>query len=290
MSIATLLPIAIKTSLALMVFSLGLKSSTTDITYLFRRPNQLLRALLSMDVIVPLVAAGLALGFALEPAVKIALVTLALAPLPATFSKKPLKAGGRVTYTVGLFVAVTLIAVVFIPFALSLLERITGIPLDMPASAVLRLVGWSLLAPLVAGVLVHQVLPGVAERAAKPIAQVADILLLVAVIPILVKVWPAMISLIGNGTILVMIVLAVVGLAAGHLLGGPDPEDRTVLALASSVRHPGIAIAIATANFPDQKLAPAAVLLYVLVSGIASRPYLSWIGRHGARTPVPASP
>jgi BASS family bile acid:Na+ symporter len=99
-----------------------------------------------------------------------------------------------------------------------------------------------------------------------------------------------MISLIGNGTILVMIVLAVVGLAAGHLLGGPDLEDRTVLALASSVRHPGIAIAIAHANFPDQKLAPAAVLLYVIVSGIASRPYLSWTGRQRARTPVPPSP
>jgi BASS family bile acid:Na+ symporter len=40
------------------------------------------------------------------------------------------------------------------------------------------------------------------------------------------------------------------------------------------MRHPAIAIAIAQANFPDQKLAPAAILLYVLVSAIAAAPYL----------------
>lgn len=286
MTIAALLPLAIKTSLALMVISVGLKASAADTMHLFRSPSQLLRALVSMDVIVPLVAVGLALGFSLEPAVKIALVTLALAPLPPTFSKKPLKAGGRVSYTVGLFVAVTLVAVVFIPFALNLLARVTGIPLQMPMSAVWTLVAWSLLVPLIVGVLIHQLLPTLAERAAKPVAQVADVVLLIAIIPILIKVWPAMISLIGNGTVLVMIVFAIVGLASGHLLGGPDPADRTVLALASAARHPGIAIAIAQANFPDQKLAPAAILLYLLVSGIASVPYLKWTERH--RPPVPA--
>jgi hypothetical protein len=31
-----------------------------------------------------------------------------------------------------------------------------------------------------------------------------------------------------------------------------------------------VAIALAAANFPDQKLAPAAVLLYLLVSAVAT--------------------
>jgi bile acid:Na+ symporter, BASS family len=45
------------------------------------------------------------------------------------------------------------------------------------------------------------------------------------------------------------------------------------------MRHPAIAIAIAQANYPDQKLAPAAILLYVLVSVIAAAPYLRWTKR-----------
>jgi BASS family bile acid:Na+ symporter len=49
-----------------------------------------------------------------------------------------------------------------------------------------------------------------------------------------------------------------------------------VLALSTASRHPGVALAIAHANFPDEKLAPAAVLLYLIVSGIVSLPYLRW--------------
>jgi len=280
MSIATLLPLAIKISLTLAVLGLGLKASASDALYLFRRPSQLLRAVLSMDVIVPLIAIGLAAGFVVDAPVKIALVTLALAPLPATFYKKPLKAGGKVSYTVGLFVAITLIAVVFIPFALNMLSRATGIAMQMSSSAVWALVFWSLLVPLVVGLVIHQFAATFAERAAKPVAQVADVLLLVAIIPILFRVLPVVWSLVGNGTVLIMIVMAVLALATGHLLGGPDPEDRTVLALASSVRHPGIAIAIAHLNFPDQKLAAAAVVLYVLVSAIVSAPYIKWVAGH----------
>jgi BASS family bile acid:Na+ symporter len=66
------------------------------------------------------------------------------------------------------------------------------------------------------------------------------------------------------------------GLAAGHLLGGPNPANRAVLALTTSSRHPGIAAAIAALNFPDEKLAFSAILLYLLVNVILSLLYRRW--------------
>ena len=72
-----------------------------------------------------------------------------------------------------------------------------------------------------------------------------------------------------------IVAFSLAGLAAGHLLGGPDPDDRVVLALATASRHPGVALAIASANFPGQKLVPVAVLLYLIVSAIVSIPYLT---------------
>jgi BASS family bile acid:Na+ symporter len=260
----------------LIVLGLGLKASVADTLFVFRRPSQLLRAVVAMDVVTPLVAIALATTLPLDAPVKIALVTLSLAPLPPTFSKKPLKAGGSISYTVGLFVAITLIAVLFIPLALTLLTRVFGIPLQMTAGAVWELVVWSLLAPLVAGMVIHQVAPAFADRIALPVAKAGSYVLLLAAVPILARVWPAMMSLIGNGTILAMVVMAVLAMAAGHLLGGPDPENRVTLALASAGRHPAIALAIARANFPDEKLASAAVLLYLLVCGVATAPYLKW--------------
>ena len=63
----------------------------------------------------------------------------------------------------------------------------------------------------------------------------------------------------------------------GHLLGGPRGDDRTVLALSSAARHPGVAIVIGAALFPDQKkLIAVAVLLELIVATIATIPYTRW--------------
>jgi len=285
---ATLLPLLLKTSLALLVFSLGLGATLQDTTHLFRRPGQLTRALVAMFVVMPVTALFLARALDPPAAVKIALVALALSPLPPTFSRKALKQGGRLSYVAGLLVAATLLAVPLIPLSLELIERNRDMPLQMRPAAVLGLVFWSLLLPLSVGIVVRKVRPALAERAAGPISTIAFAVLVLGVIPILIRGWPALVSLVGNGTLLVMVLLALVGLAAGHMLGGPDPGDRTVLALSTAARHPAIAIAIAQANFPDQKLAPAAVLLYVLVSVIAAMPYLKWAKRRHVAAPVPA--
>src|SRR3954451_22154724 len=288
MSMATLLPLLLKASLALLVFSLGLSATLQDTTHLFRRPGQLARALVAMFVVMPITALILARAFHPHPAVKIALVALALSPLPPTFSRKALKQGGRLSYVAGLLVAATLVAVPLIPLSLELIERNRDLPLQMQPTAVLGLVFWSLLLPLSVGIVFRRVRPAFAEGAAGPISTIAFAVLMLGVIPILIRGWPALISLVGNGTLLAMVVLVLVGLATGHMLGGPDPEDRTVLALSTAARHPAIAIAIAHANFPDQTLAPAAVLLYVLVSVIAGMPYLQWAKRRHVAAPVPA--
>jgi bile acid:Na+ symporter, BASS family len=82
-----------------------------------------------------------------------------------------------------------------------------------------------------------------------------------------------------------------IGLAAGHLLGGPDPGDRTVLALATCTRHPGIAMAIAALNFPEQKTAVMAMgLLHMIIGGIVAIPYTVWSKRSHAAISVAAKP
>ena len=83
-----------------------------------------------------------------------------------------------------------------------------------------------------------------------------------------------------------MVVFCLIGLGVGHLLGGPAPGDRATLALSTAARHPGVAMAIARANFPDQTLVFPAVLLYILLNTIVSLPYTRW----AARQPTGPSP
>ena len=82
---------------------------------------------------------------------------------------------------------------------------------------------------------------------------------------------------VSEGTIVAIVAFFVLGMTVGHALGGPKPAERAVLALASAARHPGIALAILTANLPDHKSALAAILLSVVVSMIVPIPYLRWI-------------
>jgi BASS family bile acid:Na+ symporter len=108
------------------------------------------------------------------------------------------------------------------------------------------------------------------------------------VVACFVVVWisaaPEIWSLIGNGTVIALTAFVLVGLAVGHLLGGPAPENRRALAIATATRHPGVALLLARVNFPAEKLVVAAVLLYLLVNALLVIPYLVWARR---RQPQP---
>jgi bile acid:Na+ symporter, BASS family len=273
MSLIALILLVLKTSLFLSVSALGLKASFADATFLFRRPREIGRAFLCMNVLMPLVAFLLATTFDLNPAVKIALVTVSVSPVPPVFPKKALKIGCKENYAIGLLVAAGLLSIVVVPATMELFRVITGVPLHMSTGSVAETVLITIVLPLLGGIGVRRLAPSFAERAAPTIALAASVLLILGLLPVLFTAARTMLSLVGNGTLLSFSVFAIVGLLVGHFLGGPDPENRRVLALATATRHPGIAVAIAHANFPDQKLAVPAVFLYTVVSAILAGLY-----------------
>jgi len=282
MNLQTLIPIVLQASILLSVFAIGLKASAQDATYLFRRPGKLARALLAMNVLMPVFVVVLISIFSLSPAVRIALVALSVSPIPPLLPNKMVKAGGTDSYAIGLLIAVGLLAIIFVPFAVEIIERVRQVPLQMTAASIATLIFVTTMLPLGLGVAVHSFVPALAERLAKPIAQIAGIGLLACVVAILFAAAPAIWTLVGNGTVIALAAFVLFGLTIGHFLGGPEPENRTSLALSTASRHPGIALALAQANFPEQKLAMAAVLLYLLVNAIVAIPYLLWTKRRQA--------
>ena len=281
MDLRSLIILALKISVVATVFGLGLEATFSDATCLFRRPRELGREMLSMNVVMPLLALGLVLAFRIHPAVKIALATLSVSPVPPIFPRQALKAGGKHDYTVGLLAAASALAIVAIPVTLEIFQWFVGVPLRMPVRSVTDLVFLTVLAPLLAGIAVREWMPSLAERIAKPVGGAGMAFLVLSFIPVLFRSTGTILSLIGNGTLACMIAFAVVGLAAGHFLGGPDPGNRHVLALATAVRHPGIAAAIAALNFPNQRLAVPAILLYLIASGILAMIYRRMAARAG---------
>lgn len=279
MSLQTLILIVLQASALLNVFSIGLKASVADATYLFRRPGELGRALLAMNVLMPVFTLFLISVFDFAPAVTIALVALSLSPIPPLLPTKLVKKGGANSYAIGLLIALSLLSIIFVPIAIEVIELVRKIPLQMTMASVAKVIFITVLLPVCVGIAVHTLAPSLAERLAKPIALISIIALLACMVAIWIAAGPGMWALIGNGTVIALAAFVLIGLTIGHFLGGPRPENRISLAISTSSRHPGIAIAIASANFPEQKLAMAAILLYLLVNAVASIPYLLWIKR-----------
>jgi len=270
---------ALKLSIMLLVLALGMGSTQRDALYLLTKPRLLFRSMLAMNLVMPLVAAALAAGFNLNPAVKIALVALSVSPLPPLFPRKAIKAAGENAYPVGLLVAAALLAVVFVPFAIDVLGNAFGKPVHVPVVIVVKVVLTAVLAPLAVGILLRHWMPELSRRMARPVSLVGNLLLVAVVVPILLTTGKAMWFLVGNGTLASFAMFILAGLVTGHLLGGPAQNQRPVLALATAMRHPGMAIAIATTTFPQQKLVIPAILVYLLVAAFLTAAYLSWLRR-----------
>jgi len=273
MSLQTLILFVLKASILLNVFAIGLKAGVHDATYMFRRPGKLAKALLAMNILMPLFAVAFVLAFHLKHAVEVALVALAVSPVPPILPRKLRKAGATESDTIGLLVAVGILAIVFVPAAMEILERVFHVPLRMTFASVAALIFITIILPLALGIAVHTLAPVAADRLVNPIAKIASIALLLSAVVILFSGAPAIWELTGNGTLVAIAAFVLVGLLIGHFVGGPKPENRAGLALATASRHPGIAIALAVANFPEEKLAISAVLLYLLVNILVSIPY-----------------
>jgi BASS family bile acid:Na+ symporter len=279
MSLQTLILFVLKASILLNVFAIGLKASVHDAAYMFRRPGKLAKALLAMNILMPLFAVAFVLTFDLPHAVEVALMALAVSPVPPILPRKLRKAGATESDTIGLLVAVGILAIVFVPVAMEILERVFHVPLRMTFASVAALVFITIILPLALGIAVHTLAPVPAERLVNPIAKIASIALLLSALAILFPGAPAIWELVGNGTLVAIAAFILGGLLIGHFMGGPKPENRAGLAMATASRHPGIAIALAVANFPEEKLAISAVLLYLLVNILVSIPYHIWTKR-----------
>jgi bile acid:Na+ symporter, BASS family len=280
MDLKQIVGLAFQVSILCTVFGFGLKATPEDLLYVIRRPGLLARSLLAVFVIMPVFAVALARTFDFPREVEIALIALAISPVPPLLPKKETKFGGHAAFGLGLMACLATLSIVAVPAAVELLERFfSGRTLSMAPEAVAGVVLEKAILPLAAGMVLRAVLPAIAERLEKPMALVGTVLLPLATLVLLALTLPAVWALIGDGTVLAIAIFIVAGLGIGHILGGPDPDHSIILALSTASRHPGIALAIASANFPDERFG-GAIVLYLIINAVAAVLYDVWAQRH----------
>jgi bile acid:Na+ symporter, BASS family len=278
MTMQHILALTLQASIALTVLGFGLTENWREATCLFRQPGLLLRSILAMSIVMPLVAVAMTKLFTLPIEIGAALVALSIAPVPPVLFKRELSGGGRRGYVVGLLVAMGLLSIVLVPLSVALLNAVFSTSVLVLPQVVGKIILTSVLAPLAVGLLIRQWFPA-AERVSSKIIGLGFVLLVVAAGVVLWGLWPVTRTFLGNGLALLLAVFALIGLGVGHLLGGPAPGDRTTLAMATSARHPAVAVAIASATQASKQSVLAVILLYLVVAAIVGFPYQKWRAR-----------
>ncbi|MCT0207509.1 bile acid:sodium symporter family protein [Synechococcus sp. CS-1332] len=270
-----------------LMFSLGLGLKQYPFLLLRDRPAFLWRVMLGTCVLVPL--AGLALvllplhGLLSRP-VWVAMGLMLACPSAPLILFRVRSSGGTTELAARLQIAAALLAIVTIP----LLEIV------FRAGAGLRgweMVDWGItpaqvaeqvlkvqVLPVIAGVLLGQWKPQLAQRCSQTLGSLATALLLLMIVALVVLSGKHLLPFLQQNLVglAAMAVLSVLSLAIGYVLAGADALERRTVALVTGMRNTGLAAQLALTygkGMPD--LIPG-ILAYVLITVIVTTLFLKW--------------
>ena len=275
MSMRDVILLAFGVSLFLTVFGFGLRATRDDILYVWQRPGLLMRSLLALFFFVPAFTVALVSLFDVPHETKVVLVALSISPIPPMLPRRLRDTGAKGSYLLGLLVTVALLSIVIVPLLTDLLGRYYHQDLSIPPSKIAAIIFRAVILPVAASIAVRRFFPRVADRIARPLAVAGNFLLLAASLVALAASLQTLWALTGGGTLALIAAFIAVALANGHLLGSPEIEHESTLAVACAARHPGIAFTVASANFPGEHFA-GTILLYLLMNVILCIPYIKW--------------
>jgi len=270
-----LVPIVAQGALCLIIAGIGLQARARDVLAAMRNTNLVLKGLLAVNIVVPIVALIICSILPINPFVRAGIVIMAVSPMAPLVQMKMLKGGLDRSHTIGLYVALILSAILFVPATVALLSALYPGEASISVAAVAKMVAITTLLPVAVGLAISNWAPDFARRAAPIVMVIGFIAVILLAVLILYKEGGAMLGLIGDGTLLAIVVTVAAGLVAGHWLGRPNPANSDALAMAAGTRHPGIAALIVHANFNDPRVM-VTVLLFLLTGIVMTVAYLLW--------------
>jgi BASS family bile acid:Na+ symporter len=266
-----------------LMLTIGVNQSFAQLTSLWHQPAVLARALLAVLVLVPAVVIALLFAFDLSPAVATALALLAAAPGAPLTAKRSELAAADVDYTTSLQLTLALLAALVTPLILSVFYALFELSTERvsPLEVAEQIVRVTFL-PVIIGLTLQHFAPRLVATIQKPLNILANglFLLLVIVIVAVLAITPELRSglLLGWTAIAVIVVTGAAALAIGHILGGPGPERRAGLAVASLARNIGLALFIGGLSEGGSGVLPI-LLAYMLLGTAVAIPYSIWIKR-----------
>ena len=279
---AALLSVAAAGTVFVVMFDVGLALVPGEFRAGLRHPGRLAKALFAVLVAVPAIAWLVCRTLDLPRAAEVGIMLMAISPGAPVALRRSLDAGGHRGFATALQIALAVLAVVSMPLSIAALDEYYGGHAEVAPAELARQVCIAQLLPLALGTLAARLFPATAARVEPALRRAGGALLVALVVLVLVDVGHVVPSA-GWRVVLAVVLVTVLALAAGHVLGGPDPATRTATAISAGARNPGLALLVATLNTASAAV-EAAVLAYFLVAAATLVPYGAWRRRRAKTT------
>ncbi|MBQ7162947.1 MAG: bile acid:sodium symporter family protein [Bacteroidales bacterium] len=247
-------PTVINPLLGVIMFGMGLTLKLEDFKVVFSRPRDVLVGCLAQFTVMPLLAWALSRAFGLDEALMVGVVLVGCCPGGTASNVITYLAKGDVALSVGMTGVSTLLAPLLTPLLVLLLA---GHSVDVDVAAMFLSILWVVILPIVAGLAVKRLWPGLTERATAYLPALSSITICTIV---LIVISANANKLLTGGMVIILVVMLhnVCGLALGYLTGLAmklDPAKRKAISIEVGMQNSGLASSLATLHFAAYPMA-----------------------------------
>lgn len=255
------------------MLGMGLSLTVAQILQPLKNARLVILALVANFVLVPLLAYAITIVVPLDQSLRTGLIVLGTVAGAPFLIKEVQAAKGDLSLGVGLMFLLMIVTILYVPIVLPLLlpgAEVNG--WDIAKSLIV-----TMLIPMMLGLMFRSRSPEDAQHWAALMNKVSGVTLLLMLVTGLGLNLSNIIDLIGSGGFLALILFVAGSLLIGFVLGGRNPEVRSVLGLATAQRNVAAAILVTSLNFSGTMTLPFVLVAAILLALILI-PTARWFG------------
>ena len=257
------------------MLAMGLSLTVPAIIAPLKNLRLVILALAINFVAVPFIAWGIQAVMDLDQDIYTGLLLLATAAGAPFLPKLAQVAKGNAAFSVGLMVLLMVVTVVYKPLVLPLF--LSGVEInawDIAKSLIVMM-----LLPLGIGLFMKARWSATAKELQGLMSHASSIAILLLLVGAIILQWSAIVSLIGTGGLIAILVFMLISLALGYVAGGSDAATRSVMGLGTAQRNVSAAMVVGAQNFSDKPNVLITVVVGALIGLVLLMPIGAELGK-----------
>jgi BASS family bile acid:Na+ symporter len=257
------------------MLAMGLSLTVPEIIAPLKNVRLVILALVINFIAVPFVAWAIQAVMDLDQDIYTGLLLLATAAGAPFLPKLAQVAKGNAAFSVGLMVLLMVVTIIYMPIVLPLfLSGVEINPWDIAKSLIVLM-----LLPLGIGLFMKSRWPATAKELQGLMSSASSFAILLLLVGAIILQWSAIVSLIGTGGLVAILIFLLVSLALGYFAGGSDPATRSVMGLGTAQRNVSAALVVGAQNFSDSPNVLVTVIVGALIGLVLLMPIGAELGK-----------